>query len=67
MSLYEDYKRFKAGKKVTYLSRRTKRLFKIELSDEQLMEISEWDHKNDINVAIGFFLIFILGVIFGAN
>lgn len=68
MSLFDEFKRFKAGKKIIFLSRRNERLFnKLDIPDDQLLEISEWDRKNDIIMAIGMFLMFLLGSIYGSG
>lgn len=67
MSLFEEYKKYKAGKTSFFLSRRTEKLFKLEFTDKQLLELSEWDHKNDINIAIIVLFVFFLGLMYGAT
>lgn len=67
MGLYEDYKRFKAGKNLTSIHRFKLNLFNLDFTEEQIMAISEYDFKSSILGALLIVGAFIFGIIYGTS
>lgn len=67
MRLYEKYKRYKADKSIGVINPRTLRLFKLEFTDAQMMEISSYDYRQDIIASVMMIACFLFGVVVGAS